>query len=164
MQDTIFSNSSWGNRFFSWAALRSELVPITLEKTERFQNVSDSFGYITAYGCQNMTSMAEFRFWIKFHHHENHWFPLIIRSSIKFWRIDACTFIWHDRTVQKYKAHLFSGRLSRVSPAFFGWSTTASWGFSLLHKKQYKQITHRSNRFPNYLLQSLQVINIFNKL
>ncbi len=112
------------------------------EKRERFLNVSDSFGYTTAYSCQNMTSMTECRFWIKFHHHENHWSPLIIGSSIKFWRIDAGTFIWHDKIVTKYRAHLFSGKLSSVSPAFFGWSTTASWGFSLLHKNNTQQINH----------------------
>lgn len=40
----------------------------------------------------------------------------------------------HERHEQRFWRYLYAGRVSRDFPTFFGWSTTASWGFSLLKK------------------------------
>lgn len=40
----------------------------------------------------------------------------------------------HERHEQRFWRYLYAGRVSRDFPTFFGWSTTASWGVSLLKK------------------------------
>lgn len=42
----------------------------------------------------------------------------------------------HGRLGGRLRPYLSAGRLSRVFPAFFGCSTTASWGFSLLREQE----------------------------